>query len=271
MPSTVAIIPARYNATRLPGKPLIDLGGQPMIQRVYAQVRQVAEIERVIVATDDPRIADAVVQFGGEVQMTRADHLNGTDRIAEVAAMLDAEIIVNVQGDEPLIAPETIAAALRPVQSEPDLPMATTCEPLEPVDAENPNVVKVVCDAQGNALYFSRALIPYPRQPVVAQTLWRKHTGLYVYRRQALLHMTALPPAPLELAEGLEQLRALTHGMRIRVVETKYRSIGVDTPDDVERVRQWLTGLEKKQRVAGVKPETARATVDRTNPSWGGP
>ncbi len=246
MLSTVAIIPARYDATRLPGKPLIDLAGQPMIQRVYARVRQVAEIERVIVATDDPRIADAVVQFGGEVQMTRADHLSGTDRIAEVAAMLDAEIIVNVQGDEPLIAPETIAAALRPMQSEPDLPMATTCEPLEAVDAENPNVVKVVCDAQGNALFFSRALIPYPRQPAVARTLWRKHTGLYVYRRQALLHMTALPPAPLELAEGLEQLRALTHGVRIRVVETRYQSIGVDTPEDVERVRQWLARPENR-------------------------
>ncbi len=246
MPSTVAIIPARYNATRLPGKPLIDLAGQPMIQRVYAQVRQVAEIERVIVATDDPRIADAVAQFGGEVQMTRTDHMSGTDRIAEVAATLDAEIIVNVQGDEPLIAPETIAAAMRPVQSEPDLPMATTCEPLKPVDAENPNVVKVVCDAQGNALYFSRALIPYPRQSVVARTLWRKHTGLYVYRRQALLHMTALPPAPLELAEGLEQLRALTHGMRIRVVETRHQSIGVDTPEDVERVRQWLARPENR-------------------------
>ncbi len=251
MPSTVAIIPARYDATRLPGKPLIDLGGQPMIQRVYAQVRQVAEIERIIVATDDPRIADAVAQFGGEVQMTRADHPSGSDRIAEVAATLDAEIIVNVQGDEPLIAPETIAAAMRPVQSEPDLPMATTCEPLEPVDAENPNVVKVVCDAQGNALYFSRALIPYPRQPVVARTLWRKHTGLYVYRRQALLHVTALPPAPLELAEGLEQLRALTCGLRIRVVETAHRAIGVDTPEDVARVRQWLARLEK-QDAAGV-------------------
>lgn len=132
--------------------------------------------------------------------MTRADHPSGTDRIAEVAATLDAEIIVNVQGDEPLIAPETIMAALHPVQSEPDLPIATTCEPLEPSDVENPNVVKVVCDAQGNALYFSRAPIPYPRRLDIAQTLWRKHTGLYVYRRQALLHLTALPPAPLELA-----------------------------------------------------------------------
>ncbi len=246
MPSTVAIIPARYDATRLPGKPLIDLGGQPMIQRVYARVRQVPEIARIIVATDDPRIADAVVQFGGEARMTRADHLSGTDRIAEVAATLEAEIIVNVQGDEPLIAPETITAALRPVQSEPDLPMATTCEPLEAADAENPHVVKVVCDAQGNALYFSRALIPYPRQPDVARALWRKHTGLYVYRRQALLHLTALPPAPLERAEGLEQLRALTHGLRIRVVETKHRAIGVDTPEDVARVRQWLARLENR-------------------------
>lgn len=246
MPSTVAIIPARYDATRLPGKPLIDLGGQPMIQRVYARVRQVPEIERIIVATDDRRIADVVAQFGGEVQMTRADHPSGTDRIAEVAATLDAEIIVNVQGDEPLIAPETIMAALHPVQSEPDLPIATTCEPLEPSDVENPNVVKVVCDTQGNALYFSRAPIPYPRRLDIAQTLWRKHTGLYVYRRQALLHLTALPPAPLELAEGLEQLRALTHGLTIRVVETTHHAISVDTHEDVMRVRQWLAKLENR-------------------------
>lgn len=243
-PSTVAIIPARYNATRLPGKPLIDLAGKPMIQRVYAQVRQAPGIERVIVATDDERIAAVVRRFGGDVQMTRADHISGTDRIAEVAATLDAEIIVNVQGDEPLIAPETITAALLPLQAEPDLPMATTCEPLDPADAENPHVVKVVCDAQGNALYFSRARIPYPRQMDVARTLWRKHTGLYVYRRQALLHLTGLPAAPLEVAEGLEQLRALTHGLRIRVVETKHRAIGVDTPADVARVRQWLAQPE---------------------------
>ncbi|MGQ9896501.1 MAG: 3-deoxy-manno-octulosonate cytidylyltransferase [Acidobacteriota bacterium] len=244
MPSIVALIPARYNAARLPGKPLIDLGGQPMIQRVYAQVRQVPGIERVIVATDDYRIAAAVERFGGEIRMTRADHISGTDRIAEVAATLEAEIIINVQGDEPLITPETITAALLPLQSEPDLPMATTCEPLEPSDAENPHVVKVVCDAQGNALYFSRALIPHPRRPDVAQTLWRKHTGLYVYRRQALLHLTTLPPAPLELAEGLEQLRALTHGLHIRVVPMTQRTIGVDTLEDVQRVREWLARQE---------------------------
>ncbi|MCS7081127.1 MAG: 3-deoxy-manno-octulosonate cytidylyltransferase [Chloracidobacterium sp.] len=241
--SVVAVIPARYNAVRLPGKPLIDLCGKPMIQRVYARVRQTPGIARVIVATDDRQIATVVEGFGGEAWMTRADHASGTDRVAEVAAAIDADIIINVQGDEPLIAPETITAAVAPLQADTALLMATTCERLNPADAANPNVVKVVCDAQHHALYFSRALIPYPRQPAQAQTLWRKHTGLYVYRRETLLWLTRLPPAPLELAEGLEQLRALTHGVRIRVVETAYSSIGVDTPADAERVRQRLESL----------------------------
>ncbi|MFQ3582365.1 MAG: 3-deoxy-manno-octulosonate cytidylyltransferase [Chloracidobacterium sp.] len=243
MPSVIAVIPARYGATRLPGKPLIDLGGQPMIQRVHARVRQTPAIERIIVATDDQRIAAAVAAFGGEARMTRADHASGTDRVAEVAATLDADIIVNVQGDEPLIAPETITAALRLLQTDSSAAIATTCEALDPAEAENPNVVKVVCDAAGYALYFSRSPIPYPRRPDAARSLWRKHTGLYAYRREALLRFTQLPPAPLELAEGLEQLRALTHGMRIRVAETAHPSPGVDTPEDAERIRRQLAGL----------------------------
>lgn len=244
--SVVAVIPARYGATRLPGKPLLDLCGRPMIQRVYDRVRRTPGVARVIVATDDQRIAAAVADFGGEAWLTRADHASGTDRTAEVAAALDADLIVNVQGDEPLIAPETIAAALAPMQADATLPMATTCERLDPADAANPNVVKVVCDARGRALYFSRALIPYPRHPTQAQALWRKHTGLYVYRRETLLRLTRLPPAPLELAEGLEQLRALTHGVAIHVVETTHVSIGVDTPEDVERVRRCLEEMEKR-------------------------
>ncbi len=240
MSSVVAIIPARYGATRLPGKPLIDLGGQPMIQRVYARVRQAPGIARVIVATDDRRIATVVEGFGGEAWMTRADHVSGTDRVAEVAAALDASLIVNVQGDEPLIDPDAIAAALSPFETDATLPLATTCEPLDPAAADNPNVVKVVCDAQGYALYFSRSLIPYPRQTAAAQALWRKHAGLYVYRRESLLRLTALPPAALEAAEGLEQLRALVWGMRIRVVETARAAISVDAPEDVERVRRQL-------------------------------
>ncbi|OYT72069.1 MAG: 3-deoxy-manno-octulosonate cytidylyltransferase [Chloracidobacterium sp. CP2_5A] len=246
MSSVVAVIPARYGASRLPGKPLIDLGGQPMIQRVYARARQAPGIARVIVATDDRRIAAAVEGFGGEVWMTRADHASGTDRVAEVAAKLDASLIVNVQGDEPLIAPDTIAAALAPFETDETLPMATTCEPLDPADAANPSVVKVVCDAHGCALYFSRALIPYPRQPAAARALWRKHTGLYVYRRESLLRLTALPPASLEVAEGLEQLRALAWGLRIRVVEAARGAPGVDTPDDVERVRRQLAMMEER-------------------------
>ena len=252
-PTVVAIIPARYASTRLPGKPIVDIAGKPMIVRVAERAREVAAIGRIVIATDDRRVFDAVTARGLEVMMTSPDHATGTDRLAEVAAQLDAEIIVNVQGDEPLIEPATIDAAIAPLLADASIVMATTAEPIESAaDLMNPNVVKVVTDQAGFALYFSRNPIPFPRAAVqqhgsleaalAAQPeLLRqasKHTGLYVYRREFLLRYAKLPPTPLEQSELLEQLRALEHGHRIKVVKVNHRSIGVDTPEDLERVRR---------------------------------
>jgi len=251
-PTVIAIIPARYASTRLPGKPLVDIAGKPMIVRVAERARQVLSISRVIVATDDQRVFDAVVAHNHEVMMTSPDHRTGTDRLAEVAAKLDAEIIVNVQGDEPLIEPATIEAAIAPLLADPSIVMSTTAEPIESAeDLTNPNVVKVVTDRDGFALYFSRNPIPFPRGAVQAHGSieaaiaaepdllkpYSKHTGMYVYRREFLLSYAKLPPTPLEQSELLEQLRALEHGHRIKVVCVAHRSIGVDTPEDLERVR----------------------------------
>jgi len=252
-PNVVAIIPARYASTRLPGKPLVDIAGKPMIVRVAECARQVPAIDRVIVATDDQRVFDAVVAHNIEVMMTSPDHHTGTDRLAEVAAQLDAEIIVNVQGDEPLIEPATIEAAMAPLLADASVVMSTTAEPIESAeDLVNPNVVKVVTDATGFALYFSRWPLPFPRAAVQRHgsleaalaaepellKQYSKHTGMYVYRREFLLRYAKLPPTPLEQSELLEQLRALEHGYRIKVVKVDHRSIGVDTPEDLERVRQ---------------------------------
>ncbi|MEK7829786.1 MAG: 3-deoxy-manno-octulosonate cytidylyltransferase [Acidobacteriota bacterium] len=257
-PEVVAIIPARYASTRLPGKPLLDIGGKPMVVRVAERARQVASINRIIIATDDQRIFDAVVAAKEElscleVMLTSPDHQTGTDRLAEVAAKLDAEIIVNVQGDEPLIEPATIEAAIAPLLADSSIVMSTTSEPIESTaDLLNPNVVKVVTDPAGFALYFSRSLIPFPRSAVQAHGSieaalaarpellngYAKHTGMYVYRREFLLNYAKLPPTPLEQSELLEQLRVLEHGYRIKVVKVAHRSIGVDTPEDLERVRR---------------------------------
>jgi 3-deoxy-manno-octulosonate cytidylyltransferase (CMP-KDO synthetase) len=249
----VAIIPARFGSTRLPGKPLSDIHGQPMVQRVYERVRRASCIDRVLVATDDERIARAVAGFGGEVVMTSRDHATGTDRLAEVAARLDANVIVNVQGDEPLIDPATIDAVVQPFADEPGLPMATVSVPLRSLaDLLSPTVVKVVTDARGNALYFSRSPIPFVRdggppdarsaaERAIALGLARQHVGLYAYRREALLRFAALPRSPLEDAEGLEQLRALGAGMTIRVVPREGDAgRAVDTPADLEQVRLLL-------------------------------
>ncbi|MCS6818173.1 MAG: 3-deoxy-manno-octulosonate cytidylyltransferase [Blastocatellia bacterium] len=251
----VVIIPARYASQRLPGKPLLEIGGRPMILHVYERARCVPGVERVLVATDDERIADVVQRAGGEALLTSARHRSGTERVAEAAAHLEAEIIVNVQGDEPLIKPEVIAAALNPVLADPHILMATTSEPVESIEEVlNPNVVKVVTDREGFALYFSRQPIPWPREAVRRTGsleaalradssllgLYRRHTGLYVYRRELLQHLAAWPPTPLEEAEQLEQLRALEHGVRIKVVPVTERSMGVDTPEDLERVRALL-------------------------------
>ncbi len=245
--SVLAVIPARYDSTRFPGKPLADLAGRPMIEHVYRRVSAATRVHGVVVATDDSRIAQAVEGFGGVAIMTRADHPSGTDRIAEVAAGLSCRIVVNVQGDEPLIDPSAVDAAVEPLLADPSLEMSTLSRPLtDPREFASPHVVKVVTDARGHALYFSRAPIPFNgtadrESGVGRREPGRAHVGLYAYRRDVLLRLAALPPAPLERIEALEQLRALTHGIGIRVVDIRHASIGVDTPDDLDRVRQLLT------------------------------
>jgi 3-deoxy-manno-octulosonate cytidylyltransferase (CMP-KDO synthetase) len=242
--SVTVIIPARYASTRFPGKPLADLCGKPMIQWVYERSAQCELVDRVIVATDDDRIVAAVRAFGGEVAMTRDDHPSGTDRLAEVARRLEADLIVNVQGDEPLIEPAMIEAAVQPLLDDSSIAMGTLKTALKSIEEfRNPNVVKVVTARNGDALYFSRAPIPHPRDfsdqleqrwPELATA---KHVGLYVYRRDFLLRYPTLEPTPLEEQEKLEQLRALENGYRIRVAEIDRPVQGVDTPEDLERVR----------------------------------
>jgi len=250
----VAIIPARFGSTRLPGKPLSQINGKPMVQHVWERARGAQAVDRVLVATDDERIAAVVRAFGGEVVMTSRAHATGTDRLAEAAAGTDAEIVVNVQGDEPMLDSSFIDAMVAPLRVEPDLPMSTVSLPLTDVEEMlSPVVVKVVSDAHGNALYFSRSPIPYVRDAVdrpaaaaqaVSRRLARKHVGLYAYRREALLRFASLPPAPLEQAESLEQLRAMHHGMKIRVVPMEGQSgVAVDTPQDLERVRAIMAGV----------------------------
>ena len=239
---TVAVIPARYASTRFPGKALADIAGRPMIEHVYGRAAAARNVDAVIVATDDGRIADAVAKFGGTVRMTRSDHLTGTDRLSEVAADLDCDLVVNVQGDEPLIEPETIDAAIEPFRDDPSLLMSTVCTRIFTHDAiVDPNVVKVVTDVRGFALYFSRSPIPYVREGVGSAIGPHKHLGLYVYRRDFLRSIASLEPTALERSESLEQLRVLEHGFAIRVVETGHDSIGVDTPEDLERVRRLVT------------------------------
>jgi 3-deoxy-manno-octulosonate cytidylyltransferase (CMP-KDO synthetase) len=237
----VAVIPARFGSSRFPGKPLADIDGRPMIEHVYRRVSAAPVVSRVIVATDDLRVAQAVARFGGDVKLTRGDHLTGTDRLAEVAATLDCDIVVNVQGDEPLIDPRAIGEAVAPFAADAAVQMSTLYSRIvDPSDHSNPNVVKIVVDRGGFALYFSRAPIPYVRDPRGGWPPLFKHVGLYAYRRTALLVLAALDPTPLERAEALEQLRALEHGIRIKAVETAYDSIGVDTPADLEQVRRLM-------------------------------
>ncbi|MGW8311636.1 MAG: 3-deoxy-manno-octulosonate cytidylyltransferase [Desulfuromonadales bacterium] len=245
--SVSVIIPARYASTRFPGKPLAEICGKPMIQWVYERSALSGLVDQVIVATDDDRIIHAVESFGGKAVLTRADHPTGTDRLAEVAAGLDAQLIVNVQGDEPLIEPAMIRAVVSPLLADHTIPMGTLKTPLTSLsEYHDPNVVKVVTDQQGFALYFSRAPIPYPRDitngldrdwPRLATA---KHIGLYVYRRDFLLRYPTLEPTPLEKQECLEQLRALEHGYRIRVAETALAGHGVDSPGDIARVEAFL-------------------------------
>lgn len=234
----VAIIPARYESTRFPGKPLATIQDKPLIQHVYERTAAVPIVGRVLVATDDARIEAAVRGFGGEVVRTKATHRSGTDRIAEVAARLRDSIIVNVQGDVPFLAAEMVEAAVRPLRRDEDLPMSTIKTAIrDEADLRNPSVVKVVTDRAGNALYFSRSPIPFWRDGADGETVAFKHIGLYVYRREFLLRFARMAPTPLERAEKLEQLRALEWGFPIRVAEVTAESIEVDTPEDLERAR----------------------------------
>ena len=243
--SAVAIIPARYESTRLPGKALADIAGRPMIEHVYRRAAEAASVGRVIVATDDARIKAAVERFGGECVMTSASHQSGTDRLAEVAASLSEDVIVNVQGDEPLLEPSMIDAAVAPFVSDASLMMSTLRKRItDPAELQSPHVTKVVVDRDGFALYFSRAPIPFTRSGQPAAPAWR-HVGLYVYRRACLLRLARLPQTDLERAEALEQLRALEHGIRIQAIETVHDTIGVDTPEDLVRVRRICGGTAR--------------------------
>lgn len=236
----LGVIPARYASSRFPGKSLSLLDGRTMLEHVYERVSMARYLTSVIVATDDRRIYDEARRIGARVQMTREDHISGTDRVAEVAsAHSDSELVVNVQGDEPLIDPNAIDAAVLPLLEEPAIPMATLKKKIEdPREVADPNVVKVVTDRFENALYFSRSTLPYPRDG--GPVNFYKHIGLYVYRRDFLMRYSDLPLGPLEQVERLEQLRALENGFQIRVVETDYESLGVDTPADLARVQQLM-------------------------------
>jgi 3-deoxy-manno-octulosonate cytidylyltransferase (CMP-KDO synthetase) len=258
--SVVAIIPARYGSTRLPGKPLAWIGGKPMIQHVYESTSRATELDRVVVATDDLCIEEAVRKFGGEVVMTAKDHPSGTDRLAEVARKVKADLLVNVQGDLPFIRAETITRAVRPMKRDPSIPMGTVCTAILDQDEWlNPNIVKVVIDRKGFALYFSRAPIPYSRndaidlnggrvRPSVKRRLWgNRHLGLYVYQHEFLLKFARLRPTALEQIESLEQLRALAYGYQIRVVEVDERSVEVDTPEDLQRAERYLKGRNRRK------------------------
>jgi 3-deoxy-manno-octulosonate cytidylyltransferase (CMP-KDO synthetase) len=245
--SAVAIIPARYDSTRLPGKALALIGGRPMVCHVAERTRRARGVARVIVATDDERIRAAVLPTGVEVVMTRRDHPSGTDRLAEVAARLAAEVVVNVQGDLPLLDPRMVERLAARLADEPTLPMATLAAPiLDEGEWRSPHVVKVVCDAAGRALYFSRSPIPHDRDGArqAGEPFGWRHIGMYGYRREVLLRLAALPPSPLERRERLEQLRALEHGVAIGVVawETGEPVIEVDTPDDLVRVQAVMDG-----------------------------
>jgi 3-deoxy-manno-octulosonate cytidylyltransferase (CMP-KDO synthetase) len=243
--SVVAVIPARYGSTRFPGKPLALLAGKPMIQHVYERVRRSSLVSDVLVATDDQRILRAVEQFGGKAILTSPDHPSGTDRVGEVAAGLDAGVVVNVQGDEPLIDPQVVDQAVRPLLQDASLQMTTLAHKLESsVDMANPDVVKVRIDKEG----FARSFFRLPEAETgdgSAGDHVLKHVGLYAYRRPYLLELIAMQPTEQERALGLEQLRALEHGCRIKVVVTEYGCLGVDRPEDLKRAELILSAQKE--------------------------
>lgn len=235
---SICVIPARYSSTRLPGKPLKDICGKPMICRVWERASLAKSVSEVIVATDDARILQAVEKYSGRAMMTRADHKTGTDRLAEVAEKFpDVDVIVNVQGDEPLIEPSLIDELIAEFAKDTDLQMATVATELKDAEeANNPNNVKVVLDRYNDALYFSRSLIPYHRNAGKSKTF--KHIGIYAYRRQFLIDYAKMEPTPLEQSESLEQLRALENGFKIRVIKSDCRFVGVDTEEDLRLVNE---------------------------------
>jgi len=251
--SVVVVIPARYASTRLPGKPLLKIGAKTIIQMAYEQAKKARSVDRVIVATDDERIREAVTAFGGEVRMTRADHPCGTNRVAEVVEGLppDVEIVVNLQGDEPDILPEQVDAVVRLLREDEEAVMSTLVVSVQDREAmEDPNQVKVVCDARGRALYFTRAPVPFTRE--ASQRDWRfmRHLGIYAFRRDFLLRYASMDPTPLERKEKLEQLRALENGCIIRVGITDHATTGIDTREDYEKF------LKGKHEIRNSKFET---------------
>lgn len=239
----IGIIPARYQSTRLAGKVLLEIAGKPLIQHVYERAKRAKRLEALWIATDDHRVRQAATLFGAEVVMTSPTHTSGTDRVAEVAKKVPAEIIVNIQADEPLVAPAMVDLLVEMLKIEKkEVGMATLYRPLRRLadkeDLLNPNVVKVVMDQKGYALYFSRTAVPFHRKGAASAPLYFKHLGFYAYRKEFLLRLTEMEPTPLEKAEGLEQLRVLEHGEKIRMVESPFNTIGVDTHEDLEKVRK---------------------------------
>ncbi len=244
--SVLVVIPARFGSVRFPGKPLAKLCGKPMIQHVYEGAAKAQGVDAVVVATDDERIMRAVFEFGGKAVMTNPDARSGTERVAEVARARDAKVIINVQGDEPLVQGEMIGQLAQFLTRHEAVPMASLMIPFKPgEDINSPNVVKVAVDRDKFALYFSRSVIPFLRAPEAAPR-YLKHLGLYGYQRHFLLQFSSLEPTPLEQSEQLEQLRALEHGYRIKMLETVHDSIGVDTPEDLQRVEKRLAGVKVK-------------------------
>ena len=239
----VAIIPARFASSRFPGKPLVDLGGKPMIQRTYDRVKAVEGFDRIVIATDDQRIFDAAQGFGAEVMLTSASHITGTDRCAEVLSRLGESVdyVINIQGDEPFIEPEQLREVAAGFAS--GAPILTLIKKITDTETLfNSNTPKVVCDGEGNALYFSRQTIPFlrgidPKDWLEKHTFF-KHIGLYAYRADILPGLSALKPTPLELAESLEQLRWVQNGIRIKAIETQFETIGIDSPEDVEKIQK---------------------------------
>ena len=235
----LCVIPARYASTRLPGKPLADIVGKPMIQHVYERSAQATIPQQVVVATDDEKVFQAVQQFGGKVVMTSSEHQTGTDRLAEVASKYaEVDVIINVQGDEPLIDPKVIDELAQEFLNDTALQMASVMSIMDTEDYQNPNVVKVVTDLNNNALYFSRSLLPYPR--VAGKVNVYKHIGIYAYKKDFLLNFAKLEPTPLEQSESLEQLRALENGYKIKMIKTKSKFIGVDSIEDLQTVNELL-------------------------------